>query len=106
MRRPLEQQVGDEHIGKAWLTFRNGPEASLRDVTVRADSVIGYVDDWHERRAIPFADVMRIERQQVSIARTGALVISLAVSSALVAVFANSRGEKVMPTASPAASAR
>ena len=101
MRRPLEQQIGDEHIGWARLTFRSGSEMSLREVTVRADSVIGYADDWHERRAIPFAYVMRIERQQVSIARTGALLISAAAASVLIAG-ANSRGEKVMPAATPA----
>ena len=106
MRRPLEQQIGDEHIHQAWLTSRKGAEVLLHDVSVRADSVTGFADEGHERRAVPFADVASIERRQFSIARTGALVISLAVSSALVAVFANSRGEKVMPTASPAASAR
>jgi len=63
MRGTLEQQVGEEHIREARLAFRNGDEISLRDVTVRSDSVIGFADDGRERRAIPLAEVASIEHR-------------------------------------------
>jgi hypothetical protein len=43
MHGTLEQQVGDEHIRVARIVLRNGTEISLRDVTVRSDSVIAFV---------------------------------------------------------------
>jgi len=106
MRRPLERQIGDEHIGQAWITPRKGAEILLHDVSIRADSVTGFADEGHERRAVPFADVASIERRQFSIARTGALVISAAVASILLANVLNSPGPDVMPAASPAARVR
>jgi len=106
MRRPLEQQIGDEHIHQAWLTSRKGAQILLHDVSIRADSVTGFADEGHERRAVPFADVASIERRQFSIARTGALVISTAVASILLANVLNSRGHEAIPAASPAASVR
>src|SRR6478609_2735189 len=45
---------------------------SLRDVTVRSDSVIGFAADGRERRAIPSAEVASIEHREVSVLRTGA----------------------------------
>ena len=71
MRGTLEQQVGEEHIREARLAFRNGDEISLRDVTVRSDSVIGF-DDGRERRAIPLAELASIEHREVSVLHTGA----------------------------------
>jgi hypothetical protein len=76
MRGTIEQQVRDEHIREARIALRNGSETSLRDVTVRADSVIGFADDGRERRAIPFAEVAMIERREVSILRTGAVMVA------------------------------
>jgi len=78
MRGTLEQQVGDERIRQARITFRNGTELSLRDVTVRSDSVIGFADDGRERRAIPFPDVASVEHSEVSVLRTGALLVGTA----------------------------
>jgi len=74
MRGTIELQVGDEHIREARIALRNGTETSLRDVTVRADSLIGFADDGRERCAIPFGEVVMIERREVSILRTGAVM--------------------------------
>jgi len=65
-----DQQVGVEPISHARLTFRNGAELPLRDVTVRADSVIGYSDNPRERRALPVSDIASIHRRQFSAVRT------------------------------------
>ena len=78
MRGTLVQQVGEVHIRQARLTLRNGTETSLRDVTVRSDSVIGLADDGRVRRAVPFANVASIEKRQVSILRTGAVMAGTA----------------------------
>ena len=78
MRGTLEQQVGEEHIREARLAFRNGDEISLRDVTVRSDSVIGFADNGRVRRAIPLAEVTSLEHREVSVVRTGAAMAATA----------------------------
>lgn len=70
--------MGSDRIRQARITLRNGTELSLRDVTVRSDSVIGFADDGRERRAIPFPEVASIERHEVSALRTGALLVGTA----------------------------
>ncbi len=67
--------MGEQHIHAARIAFRNGTELSLRDVTVRSDSVIGFADDGRERRAIPSVDIAWIEQREVSVLQTGALVV-------------------------------
>jgi len=88
VRGTLDQQVGGEPIGDARLTLRNGAELSLHDVTVRSDSVIGFLGDARERRAIPFADVTAIARRELSVARTAGVVGGTAVVAFLVLVAA------------------
>ena len=78
MRGTLEQRVGDERIREARITLRSGDEISLRDVTVRSDSVIGFADDGRVRRAVPFAEVASIEQREVSVLQTGAVMVATA----------------------------
>jgi len=67
--------------------LRNGTELPLRDVTVGADSVIGYDEDSNERRAHPVADVGSIDRLQVSAGRSAAVAgSSVVVLGAVVGV--------------------
>ncbi len=75
----LEQQARAEPISQARLVLRSGAELPLRDVTVRADSVIGYAGDARERRAVPVADVASIDHRQLSPVRTAAAVGGTAV---------------------------
>lgn len=84
MRGTLGQQVGDGPIREARIAFRNGTEISLRDVTIRADSVIGFADDGRARRAIPLAEVASVEHREVSVLQTGT-VIALTAAVAYVA---------------------
>ena len=90
VRGTLEQQVGAEPLPRARLMLRDGSELPLRDVTVRADSVIGYTESSRERRARPVADVASIDRRQVSGGRTavaiGTSVLGLAYLFALASV--------------------
>lgn len=86
-----DPQGGATHIAHARVRLRNGTELPLRDVTVGADSVIGYDEDSHERRARPVADVGSIDRLQVSAGRTAAVVGStVLVLAAVVGVVAAS----------------
>jgi hypothetical protein len=82
VRGSLDQPV--EPIRNARLTLRNGAELSLHDVTVRSDSVMGLAGDARVRRAFPSADVASIERRELSIARTAAVVGGTAVLAFLV----------------------
>ena len=75
----LDQQVGVEPISRARIGLRDGSELPLRDVTVRADSVIGYSESTRERRALPAADVASIHRRQLSAVRTTMAVGTTAV---------------------------
>ena len=62
-----------------------GAERDLRDVAVRADSVIGFTENPRERHALPTADVASIERRQVSVGRTAGLVVGAAAVTTFVA---------------------
>ncbi|MBW8768496.1 MAG: hypothetical protein JF589_01930 [Gemmatimonadetes bacterium] len=88
MRGTLEQQVGDERIREARIAFRNGTEISLRDATVRSDSVIGFSADGRERRAILLADVASIEHREVSVVQTGTLVVVAAAVAYVAYIYA------------------
>jgi hypothetical protein len=103
MPGPIEQQAGAERIPEARLILRSGAELPLRDVTVRADSVVGFFGDARERRAVPVAEVAAIDRRHVSGARTTGLVVgSLAAAFAgliVVALFAS--GGTIAATSSP-----
>lgn len=101
-----QQQVVGESLGQARLSFRNGTHRALHDVTVRTDSVIGFAGNLRERRAMPVADVVFIERQQVSIRRTGALVVATAMVAYVARAIADSREHEVVPVASPATGVR
>jgi len=80
-------QGGATHIAHARVRLRNGTELPLRDVTVGADSVIGYDEDSNERRAHPVADVGSIDRLQVSAGRSAAVAgSSVVVLGAVVGV--------------------
>jgi hypothetical protein len=86
----LDQQVGVEPISRARLELHDGATLPLRDVTVRADSVIGYSENVRERRAVPVADVTSIHRRQFSAVRTtmavgATAVVALAALAGLVA---------------------
>lgn len=81
-----EQQTGAQRISHARLRLRDGSEIQLHDVTVSADSVIGFPGAGRERRAVPVADVASIERRQLSAARTAALVVGTATVATLVLV--------------------
>jgi hypothetical protein len=100
--------VGDEHIRAARIALRNGTEISLRDVTVRSDSVIGFAEDERERRALPFTEVAMIERREVSVLRTGAVMLVTVVVGyvAFVAIALASLGPNYSAVPSPAPSAR
>ncbi len=73
---PLDQQVGAKPLSHARVRLRDGSELSLREVTVRADSVIGYSEDTGERRARSVVDVTSIEQRQVSAGRTTGVVLA------------------------------
>jgi hypothetical protein len=81
---PVGQQVSDERIRQARLTLTNHAQLTLRDVTVRHDSVIGFFGDARERRAVPVADVTSIDRRQVSAGRTTAAVVGSAAAAFVV----------------------
>jgi hypothetical protein len=82
-----DPQGGATHIAHARVRLRNGTELPLRDVTVGADSVIGYDEDSNERRAHPVADVGSIDRLQVSAGRSAAVAgSSVVVLAAVVGV--------------------
>ena len=102
--RPIptpDPQGGATHIAHARVRLRDGSELSLRDVTVGADTVIGYDESSSERRARPLTDVGSIDRLQVSagrgflvagsallvVAAVGAVVIASAVGSGVGSVF-------------------
>jgi hypothetical protein len=88
LRGTVEQRVGEEHIHVARVTLRNGTVLSLRDVTVRSDSVIGFTDDGRERRAIPAGEVAWIEQREVSVLQTGALLLATAAVAYVAIVIA------------------
>jgi len=81
----LDQQAGAEPISRGRLRLRSGAELSLRDVAVRGDSVIGYAGSPRERRALAVADVASVERRQLSVGRTVAVVVGAAVVTTIVA---------------------
>lgn len=93
-----DPQGGATHIAHARVRLRNGTELPLRDVTVGADSVIGYDEDSNERRAHPVADVGSIDRLQVSAGRSAAVagssvvVLATVAGVALLAVMSASMG--------------
>jgi len=78
--RTPDPQYGPTHIAHARVWLRNGSHLPLREVTVGADSVIGYGEDSHERQARPAADVASIDRLQVSAGRSALVVISAAAA--------------------------
>ena len=82
----LDQQVGAEPIARARLRLRSGAELSLREVTVRGDSVIGYTESPRERRALPVADVASMDRRSLSAGRTAAVVVGAAAVTTIVAL--------------------
>src|SRR6476660_2659984 len=96
-----DPQGGATHIAHARVRLRNGTELPLRDVTVGADSVIGYDESSSERRARPLKEVGSIDRLQVSagrgflvagsallvVAAVGAVVIASTVGSGVGSVF-------------------
>ncbi len=97
------EQAGTGIISEARLSLRNGTQPSLRDVRVRSDSVVGFAGNLWVRRAIPAADVVFIERHEVSTRRTSALLLgTAAVASFVLVVMNNSRGHQATPLASPA----
>jgi hypothetical protein len=108
MHETLDQQVGERSIRQARLTLRNGTEVSLRNVTVGSDSVIGFADDGRERRAIPVADVASVEHSEVSVLRTGALVVVTAAVAyvALIYIALSRLGPNWTAVPSPAPSTR
>lgn len=86
-----DPQGGATHIAHARVRLRTGTELPLSDVTVGADSVTGYDEDSHERRARAVADVGSIDRLQVSAGRTAVVVgSSVLVLAALAGVVAAS----------------
>jgi hypothetical protein len=78
-------QGGTEPIARARLRLRSGAELSLRDVSVRGDSAVGYTDNPHERRAVPITDVASIEQRKLSVGRTAAVVVGVAAVTTIVA---------------------
>ena len=91
----IDQQVG-AGLSHARLTLRDGSELALRDVTVHADSVIGYSEDTGVRRARSVADVVSIQQRQTSGMRTtgvvllaGTVALAALVVAALVALTPN-----------------
>ena len=78
-------QTGAEPISRARLRTRNGTELFLHDVAVRGDSVIGYTESPRERRALLTADVASVDRRQLSVGRTTALVVGVAALTTFVA---------------------
>jgi len=105
VQEPLGQQGSEEHISRARLTLRDHAQLTLSDVTVRADSVIGFFGDARERRAVAAADVTSIERRQVSVGRTAAVVVGSAavafvvVLGMTIAEFGNSINAVPAPSA-------
>lgn len=95
--RPIptpDPQGGATHIAHARVRLRDGSELTLRDVTVSADSVIGYDESSNERRARPVAEVGSIARLEVSAGRSASVAgYSVLVFAALAAVaFASAMG--------------
>jgi hypothetical protein len=80
-----DPQAGTEPIARARLRLRSGAELSLRDVSVRSDSALGYTGNPRERRAVPMADVASIERRQFSVGRTAGLVLGAVAVTTFVA---------------------
>ena len=81
----LDQQADAEPIPRARVRFRSGGELTLREVTVRSDSVIGLAESPRERRALPRADVASIDRRQLSVGRTAGLAVGAAAVTVIVA---------------------
>src|SRR4051794_18584634 len=80
-----DQQPGAEPISRARVRLRGDAELSLRDVSVRSDSVVGYTESPRERRAVPAVDVVSIDRRQLSVGRTAGLVVGAAAVITFVA---------------------
>jgi hypothetical protein len=78
-------QAGTEPIARARLRLRSGAELSLRDVSVRSDSAVGYTAGPRDRRAVPITDVASIERRQLSVGRTAGVVVGAAAVTTIVA---------------------
>ena len=106
MSGSIDQQVG-AGLPHARLTLRDGSELALRDVTVHADSVIGYSEDTGVRRARSVADVVSIEQRQTSGLRTGGVVLlGAAVALAaliVVAIVAATPNWTAAPSPAPSA---
>jgi hypothetical protein len=81
---PVANEVSDAPIREARVTLRNGTRLSLRDVTVRTDSVIGFAAQGPERHSVPAADVMYVDRRQLSAGRTTAVVVGSLAGATLV----------------------
>jgi hypothetical protein len=79
------EQAGAEPIPRARVRMRSGAELALREVTVSSDSVIGLSGSPRERRALPRADVVSIDRRQLSVGRTAGLVVGVAAVTVIVA---------------------
>jgi hypothetical protein len=80
-----DQQAAAEPFGRARLRLRSGAELTLRDMTVRGDSAIGFTENPRERRALPIGDVASIERRQLSAGRTAGVVVGAVAVTTIVA---------------------
>ena len=85
-------QAGAQPIRDARVTFHSGAELTLHDVTVRTDSVIGFVGDARERRAYATPDVVSIARRELSVGRSSIVVVG-AVAVAFLVVLGAAIGQ-------------
>ena len=83
--RPLEHTSDVDTVARARVTWRDGSRIELRDVVVRADSVLGRSGETAARIALARAQITTIETRAVSTLRTVSLVVGVA---AVVTVFA------------------
>lgn len=83
-----EPSAAEAFHSRALVVLRDGTRRSLRDVTVRADSVVGHAGDERTRVAVARTEVASVQTRQVSAGRTIGLVVGVVAVVALAALVA------------------
>jgi hypothetical protein len=99
-----ETQAADPTFERARVVLRDGVRIALRDVTVRADSVVGFAGSDRTRVAVARSEVAQVESRGVSVGRTLAVlggVVAIVAIAALAAVASALGDFTAAPSPSP-----
>lgn len=83
MERTVAQQIGADPLPRAYVALKSGGGVLLSEVAVRSDSLIGYANPGHERRAVARRDVAYLETRSLSTSRTLAVLAGTALLAAV-----------------------